>query len=129
MTYFGKWNSYADITDALMQGPWNWQTKQYDPRELPADFPRENEVLLAAYCTGSYEGYGAILFKRGDDLYLWDASHCSCYGLEWDRGSADRTTWAALANWEPYGMDRDVISALKALCKENRIAGEGRDKP
>lgn len=32
------------------------------------------------YASGSYEGYGYILMRKGDLFDLHDARHCSCYG-------------------------------------------------
>lgn len=44
------------------------------------------EILFAVYRTGRYDGQSLVLFKKDDKLYIVDASHCSCYGLEgqWD---------------------------------------------
>ena len=32
------------------------------------------------YASGSYEGMGEILMRKGDLYDIHDASHCSCYG-------------------------------------------------
>ena len=32
------------------------------------------------YAAGSYEGMGQILIKKGDNYYLHEMGHCSCYG-------------------------------------------------
>ncbi len=44
------------------------------------------EILFAVYRTGAYDGESIVLFKKDERLYLVDAGHCSCYGLEgqWD---------------------------------------------
>lgn len=44
------------------------------------------EILYAAYKTGSYDGQSIVLFKIGDKLFIVEADHCSCHGLEekWD---------------------------------------------
>ena len=38
------------------------------------------EVVFYWYAYGHYEGAGQIIFKIGNKWYLYDASHCSCYG-------------------------------------------------
>lgn len=40
------------------------------------------EILYAVYRIDSYEGESLILFKKDDKLFIVDASHCSCHGLE-----------------------------------------------
>lgn len=44
------------------------------------------EILYAAYETGMCDGSALVLFKKNDELFVVEASHCSCYGLEgqWD---------------------------------------------
>ena len=44
------------------------------------------EIIYAQYETGCYEGSCVVLFKKEGKLFLIEASHCSCYGLEdqWD---------------------------------------------
>lgn len=53
------------------------------------------EILYAAYRTGCYDGQSIVLFKEGDKLFIVDASHCSCYGLE-DQWQPVETNEAAL---------------------------------
>lgn len=40
------------------------------------------EILFACYETGCYDGSSIVLLKKDDKLYIIDAGHCSCYGLE-----------------------------------------------
>lgn len=40
------------------------------------------EILYAVYRIGSYDGQSIVLLKKNDKLFIIDASHCSCYGLE-----------------------------------------------
>jgi hypothetical protein len=44
------------------------------------------EILFAAYMGGWHDGQALVLFKKEEKLFVIDASHCSCYGLEgqWD---------------------------------------------
>lgn len=44
------------------------------------------DILYAIYETGCYDGQSLVLFKKDDKLYIVNASHCSCNGLEgqWD---------------------------------------------
>jgi hypothetical protein len=46
----------------------------------------EPDVLFAAYEYENYSGEALVLFKRDGDLWMVEAGHCSCYGLEemWD---------------------------------------------
>lgn len=44
------------------------------------------EILFACYEQGGYEGSSIVILKKENKLFLNEASHCSCYGLEgqWD---------------------------------------------
>ncbi len=44
------------------------------------------DILYAAYETGYYCGSSIVLFKKDEKLFIVEAGHCSCYGLEgqWD---------------------------------------------
>ncbi len=39
-------------------------------------------VIFALYECGSYDGSSMVVFEKGSKLYLVEAGHCSCYGLE-----------------------------------------------
>lgn len=66
-----------DFAELGFKGMVNEFTEQHEHVDV-----REEEVLLASYRTGSYEGEAFVLFARGGKLYEVNASHCSCYGLE-----------------------------------------------
>jgi hypothetical protein len=40
------------------------------------------EILFAEYDCPWYEGYAWVVFRKEDQLYEVNGSHCSCYGLE-----------------------------------------------
>lgn len=40
------------------------------------------EILFACYETGCYDGSSIVILKKDDNLYIVDAGHCSCHGLE-----------------------------------------------
>ncbi len=40
------------------------------------------EILCAFYTIGCYDGRSMVLLKKDDKLFIVDAAHCSCYGLE-----------------------------------------------
>lgn len=76
MKYFNGWEKLEDLhKDFLDYGDW-------DKGKRLEGFPTDEEILFASYATGNYEGDSLVLFKRDGKLYLNEASHCSCYGLE-----------------------------------------------
>lgn len=62
------------------------------PRAVPANFPREDQLLYGRWEEPGYEG-GFYLLWRGDDgnLYEQELSHCSCNSY-----SEDFNSWANL---------------------------------
>lgn len=40
------------------------------------------EILLASYTYEDYSGNAFVLFKRDEEYFEVNGSHCSCYGLE-----------------------------------------------
>ena len=66
--------------------------KEYDITD--ADLEGIN-ILYAVYRIGSYEGQSLVLFEKDNKLFIVDANHCSCYGLE-GQWSPDETNEAAL---------------------------------
>ena len=42
--------------------------------------PEEVEWIKYWYAQGSYDGSGMMILKTKDGYYLYDMSHCSCYG-------------------------------------------------
>jgi hypothetical protein len=67
--YQGSFDSWADVC-----------------REFEEVIDLPDEVLLAAYDCGGYEGYASVIYRQADRYYWVHGSHCSCYGLEgqWD---------------------------------------------
>lgn len=53
------------------------------------------EILFALYRTGSYDGTALVLFKKKEKLYIVEASHCSCHGLE--------------GQWEPVETNEEAL--------------------
>ena len=86
----GKWDTLEDIQD---------------------DWPRAFEALkgatlhFASYIDEDYYGEALIVFSRDGQLFEFNGSHCSCYGLD-EQGfdvepaeapKAESTSWGALA--------------------------------
>ncbi len=65
--------------------------KEYDITDSDLDGV---EILYAAYEIGNYSGQSLVLFKKNGKLFVVDASHCSCYGLEgqWDEVETNEET-------------------------------------
>lgn len=40
------------------------------------------EILFADYETGDYDGHAIVICRRESNLFMIEAWHCSCYGLE-----------------------------------------------
>lgn len=59
--------------------------------------PEPEQVILAAYDVGSYEGSSEVIYRNGEDYFVVSGGHCSCYGLE--------------GQWEPEKYD---LATLKA---------------
>jgi hypothetical protein len=93
--YRGEWSSYEDMLGELVKGEYSYERREYLPRIVPANFPREDEVLFATYNTEPYEGHATIVFRRDGVLLEWGDGHCSCNGLEW--GVPSPTTEERLA--------------------------------
>lgn len=70
------------------------------------------EVLFAEYQCGSWEGCSIILLKRGNDFFVVQASHCSCYGLE--------------GQFEPMPTNKEALY-LEYKGKFNFACGEWKD--
>jgi hypothetical protein len=83
-----------------------------------APFPRDEQIIMAAYDVEGYEGSVLVLY-RGDDgqLYEVNGSHCSCYGLE-DQWEPEVTSAEALRMRKTYWATvavRDYTDALGVL--------------
>ena len=81
--------------------------KYYECGESGAVF--DHEILFATYEQGSYDGHSVVIFKRNNILYLVDAGHCSCYGLE-GLFNPDETDWGMLITLNATSMCWDFES-------------------
>jgi hypothetical protein len=62
--------------------------------------PEPEEVLVADYDGGGYDGSAYVAYRNGDKYYTVHGSHCSCYGLE--------------DQWEPEEYTKEqLIASLK----------------
>ena len=44
--------------------------------------PQPDEVIYAGYTYEDYSGDAVVLYRNGEELFLVEGGHCSCYGLE-----------------------------------------------
>ena len=88
--YFGSWNGYEDMVESFSD--YDYLQSKAIP---PADMPKPNEVLFAAYDIAGYEGSALVIFKSGDELKIVEGSHCSCNELN-DCWHPDLTSWKTL---------------------------------
>jgi hypothetical protein len=84
--YFGIFTDYEELC------------LQYNisPEDIPASFPRPEEVVAAEYQYQDWNGDAYILFERDGVPYEVYSSHCSCYGLSWEEDDPEETTWGTL---------------------------------
>lgn len=78
--YFDMFSSWEDVQR-------EFQIKDSEP-----------EVLFAAYEYANYSGDCLVIYQQDGELYLVDASHCSCYGLE--------------GQWHPEETTTDVLRTI-----------------
>ena len=115
--YFGNWESRECVAQDFKEGAGNQYTVPFVPAE---DFPTDDEMLLAAYGYGSYDGDAFVLYQRNGKLYEVHGSHCSCYGLE-DQWIPEETTWEALKMRKAehllssYSHEQEARNAYNAL--------------
>lgn len=50
-------------------------------RETGMDLGTEPDRVYAVYDDGGWDGSAAIVWKRGDEWFATQGSHCSCFGL------------------------------------------------
>ncbi len=96
--YGGDWASRADIARDF----------GIAPRAI------RGRVLVAWYRTDSYEGFAVVIGAVGDRLWIVDAAHCSCRGLEgeWWPEATDAATLRRRRWW---GEDRYAAMVATAL--------------
>lgn len=94
--------------------------------EKDPNLPTEDEILVAHYSEGFYDGAAFILYKKDGKFYEVNASHCSCYGLEgqWD---PEETNLPALLMRDSYGMTNEAYELIKTLAEEEE-ASNGKAK-
>lgn len=96
----------AELTNLHYTGFDDWQDvanhfcDNYDLRGQKALLliPEPDEVLLASYGGGCYDGDAVVSYRNGDKFYVVKGSHCSCYGLE--------------GQWEPEEYTKDLFIAM-----------------
>lgn len=112
MTVFFGWGDdyktggYADFVREWREDRWG-----DTPVPLSDRFPLEGDVLFASYGHGSYCGDALVLFRRGDGLFVNEASHCSCNGLE--------------GQWDPKSIPPEYIKQLAKSITETETDGYG----
>lgn len=99
--YYGNFNNWEDV-----------QT-EFDMKE-----PEPEDVIYANYETGNYEGDAIVVYRNGNQYFVNEAGHCSCYGLEgkWSPEPYDKDT--LIAAWEksdPYGVGKEAKPVILAL--------------
>lgn len=72
--YKDDWTCWADVARDF--------TGYVYGDEPPIAIPEPDEILLAGYQAGGYEGDAWVVFRNGDKYFEVSGSHCSCYGLE-----------------------------------------------
>lgn len=94
-----------------LEGFSHWEKREdFDYSSVVKNFEideQEPKRIWACYDNGGWEGSATIVFERGDQWYLVEGSHCSCYGLE--------------GQWKPEKFD--PREHLKAVKDGKRIAG------
>lgn len=113
--YFGLFTDRDDVAAQFEEGTGSkWQKD--NPFVTAANFPKEGEIIFAAYGTGSYNGEALVVYRRDKKLYEVNGSHCSCYGLE-GQWKPEETSKVALGmrKLTDYSYDRDTITRFYAL--------------
>jgi hypothetical protein len=67
----------------------------YDVNEPLVAISEPDEVIIATYQTGGYEGDAWVVYRNGNKYFTVDGGHCSCHGLE--------------GQWEPEEYELGVI--------------------
>jgi hypothetical protein len=112
--YFNDFTDHDQVMKEFQGTRWGFEEKS-DP--IPG-FPTDDEILFAAYAPGCYSGDSVVLFKRDGKLFMNEASHCSCYGLEgqWDPSEVEPEQvlrYTIDADW--YEYTPEAVAAWNAL--------------
>lgn len=97
---FGRWSEFKEIERDFVGV---YGDKPYTP--IP-NFPTEDELILAVYGGGSYDGCAFVLYQQHGKLFEVNGAHCSCYGLE-EQWEPEETTWEALETRKFSGFQGD----------------------
>lgn len=120
---------YKDCTDYYPKHVQNsqeiadaWECLEYFPERQQRHDQILNdlegaEIHLAYYDTGCYNGSAQVLFEKLGKLYICDAGHCSCYGLE-DQWSPTEVTWESLA----LGSQEDASELARIKLREKNAS-------
>lgn len=93
-------------------------------REFDVKLDDECEILLAIYTYGDYCGDAMVIGRRGKTLFMMEAYHCSCYGLEgqWREDETSlKTLKYMLENgniFHNFGVVQEITNLI------NRLGGE-----
>ena len=64
------------------------------------------EIIFAHYTCDCYEGRAFVLYRKGDQYFEVNGSHCSCYGLEGQFDPEETTIAAIRHRLEEGGLGR-----------------------
>lgn len=78
--------------------------------------PEPEQVLVAVYESGGYEGSSIVCYRNGDKYFINEGSHCSCYGLEdqWGPTEYDKDTFLKTLKMRDH-YDRDIQRQIDNL--------------
>jgi len=112
------YEGFEDWEDVLIQfHDFGWGTDSQKIKDaFIAQNPEPDQVLLADYYTGNYEGDALVVYRQGDKYFTVEGSHCSCFGLEgqWKPEEYDEKTFSEMVgrklggyrqNYDGYGAD------------------------
>lgn len=77
------------------------------------DLTDTDELLFAAGDLGDYEESIYVLFKRGDQLFEVESSHCSCYGFSWEPARVTKEYILKMRINPPSGVGLDEWSSVR----------------
>lgn len=106
--YFGSFHGYEYLSC--------FDERDSDYNNIVGSYPKDEQILFAAYGGRAYEGSALVVFEDGGKVFEVNGGHCSCNGLEGQWG-AEETTWEALAKrtLDPEEYEADAIAAFTAL--------------
>ncbi len=118
MKYLDNFSSYKDIISEFMRSSYNYENSEYEISPLPDNFPSASQIIFAAYGTeNSYSGSAVVLFKdKNGSLFIVNAGHCSCAGLEGQWNPSETTVKALRQEWN----DNDYEYHHSAYTKQTK---------